>query len=425
MAYTRLAFFVLPQISNLSQNMPQMAAYFQRLLVCGIFMPKCRDLSKQVQLARGLGAEPHSNEKEMKMTDLQTYGYTQTSPTPPGLIPGRVTELQRERYTVIIERGEVTAMLKGAFSHNAELRDDLPCVGDFVLLQYNETGVSLIAELLPRRTKFSRSDFLGHKKGYVKTAYEQVVAANFDYVFILTSLNRDFRVNRIMRYLTQAQTGGGLSVVILTKADAAEDFDSQVAEVKEAAPGVPVHAVSSHTGFGLNALDEYLQPAKTVAFLGMSGVGKSSLLNALMGRETMKVSETRKEDESKGSHTTTHRQLFMLPSGAMVIDTPGMRELGLYDAEEGITAVFSDVEELFASCKFSNCRHETEPGCAVKAAIADGSLSQQQWERYLAQKRETRFVDDKAAYMRERSAMWKGLTMQVRHGKKKNGGKRK
>ena len=359
------------------------------------------------------------------MTDLKTYGYTQTTPTPPGLIPGRVTELQRERYTVITERGEVTAMLKGAFSHNAELRDDLPCVGDFVLLQYNETGVSLIAELLPRRTKFSRSDFLGHKKGYVKTAYEQVVAANFDYVFILTSLNRDFRVNRIMRYLTQAQTGGGLAVVILTKADAAEDFDSQIAEVKEAAPDVPVHAVSSHTGFGLSALDEYLQPAKTVAFLGMSGVGKSSLLNALMGQETMKVNETRKEDESKGRHTTTHRQLFMLPSGAMVIDTPGMRELGLYDAEEGITAVFSNVEELFANCKFSNCRHETEPGCAVKAAIADDSLSQEQWERYLAQKRETRFVDDKAAYMRERSAMWKKHTSEWRQSNKKNGGKRK
>ena len=359
------------------------------------------------------------------MTDLQTYGYVETSPTPSGLIPGRVTELQRERYTVITGHGEVTAMLKGAFSHNAQLRDDLPSVGDFVLLQYNKSGVSLIAELLPRRTKFSRADFLGHKKGYVKTAYEQVVAANFDYVFILTSLNRDFRVNRIMRYLTQAQGGGGQPVVILTKADAAEDFAAQVAEVKESAPDVPVHAVSSHTGFGLDALDEYLQPEKTIVFLGMSGVGKSSLLNVLMGRDIMKVKETRKEDESKGSHTTTHRQLFMLPCGAMVIDTPGMRELGLYDAEEGISAVFSDVEELFAQCKFSNCRHETEPDCAVKAAIADGSLTQQQWDRYLAQKRETRFVDDKAAYMRERAAMWKGRELQAWQKKKKTGGKRK
>jgi len=359
------------------------------------------------------------------MTTLQTYGYTQTSPTPLGIIPGRVTELQRERYTVITQHGEVTAMLKGVFSHNAQLREDLPTTGDFVLLQYNETGVSLIAELLPRRTKFSRADFAGHKKGYVKTAYEQVVAANFDYVFILTSLNRDFRVNRIMRYLTQAQGGGGSPVVILTKADACHDFATQVAEVNAAAPGVPVHAVSSHTGYGLDALDEYLQPTKTVVFLGMSGVGKSSVLNALMGADTMKVSETRVVDESKGSHTTTHRQLFMLPGGAMVIDTPGMRELGLYDAEEGIKAVFSDVEELFAQCKFSNCRHETEPGCAVKAAIASGDLSQQQWERYLAQKRETQYVDDKAAFMRERSAMWKKSTMQVRQNQKKSGGKRK
>jgi len=352
------------------------------------------------------------------MLNLKDYGYTETSAPPTGLIPGRITELQRERYTIITERGEVTATLKGSFFHSAQIREDLPCVGDFVLLQYNETGISLIAELLPRHTKFSRADFLGHKVGHVKTIHEQVVAVNFDYVFIVTSLNMDFNVSRIVRYLTQARQSGGQPVVILTKADLAADYEQKVAEVQHTMPDVPVHAISSHTGFGLSELDQYLQPAKTVVFLGMSGVGKSSLLNVLMEQEVMLVKGIR-EDDSRGRHTTTHRQLFMLPTGSMVIDTPGMRELGLYDAEEGISAVFADVEDLFTQCKFSNCQHKTEPGCAVKAAIEDGTLSEKQWQRYLTQKRETRYMDGKVAYARENTALWKSRTMEARQNKKK------
>jgi len=328
------------------------------------------------------------------MIDLSNYGYKETTPTPPGLTPGRITELQRERYTVITPHGEVTATLKGSFYHAAEIREDLPSVGDFVLLQYNQTGISLIAQLLPRHTKFSRADFLGHGVGHVKTVYEQVVAVNFDYVFIMSSLNHDFSVNRIIRYLTQARRSGGLPVIILTKADLVFDAEEKIEEVRSAALDIPIHAVSSYTGEGLAELERYLQPGKTVVFLGMSGIGKSSLLNALMAQEVMLVKGIR-EDDSRGRHTTTHRQLFMLPCGAMVIDTPGMRELGLYDAEEGIKAVFSDVEELFAECKFSNCQHKTEPGCAVKAAIKDGSLPQKQWDRYLAQKREAKFIENK------------------------------
>jgi len=352
--------------------------------------------------------------------DLKDYGYTETNePSANGLIPGRIIELQRERYTIITENGEVTATLKGTFYHNAQIREDLPCVGDFVMLQYNETGVSLIAQLLPRHTKFSRADFLGHKAGHVKTVYEQMVAVNFDYVFIVSSLNKDFNVSRIVRYLTQTRQSGGAPVVILTKADLAEIAENsiKIEEVQAVMPDVPVHAVSSHTGFGLDALGEYLKPGKTVVFLGMSGVGKSSLLNALMEQEVMIVKEIR-EDDSRGRHTTTHRQLFMLPNGAMVIDTPGMRELGLYDAEEGISAVFSDVEDLFASCRFSNCRHITEPGCAVLAAIADGSLPKKQWERYLAQKRENKYLDNKATFKRERQEFGKSIAKFSRQNKK-------
>lgn len=326
------------------------------------------------------------------------------------LIPGRVTQTRRERYTVITERGEVEANLKGSYYHNALKREDFPCVGDFVLLRHNESGASQIAGLLPRRSKFSRADFSGHAAGYVKTILEQVVAANFDYVFILSSLNADFNTNRIARYLTQAYESGGQPVVLLTKADLTPDFKEPLSAAMRVAPGAPVLAVSAKTGFGLDGLAEYLRPGKTIVFLGMSGVGKSSLLNALMRREVMAVKSIR-EDDSRGRHTTTHRQLFMLPSGAMVIDTPGMRELGLFDADYGISAGFGDIEELISRCRFSDCRHRTEPGCAILAALDDGTLAGERWENYLAQRRENRFVDDKAGYLRDKNARHKAIAM--------------
>jgi ribosome biogenesis GTPase len=360
------------------------------------------------------------------MTSLKQYGYTETEQPPAGLIPGRITEQQRDQYTVITDMGELTAQPKGSFIYDAVVRADLPCVGDFVLLHYNDSGPSMITRLLPRRTKFSRADYSGHKAGYAKNILEQVIAANFDYVFILTSLNRDFNVSRILRYLTQARQSGGQAVVVLTKADLVGDPSPQVREVEDAAPGVPVHAISSHTGFGLDALDVYLQPVKTIAFLGMSGVGKSSLLNTLSGEHKMTVRETRNEDASKGRHTTTHRQLFMLPSGAMVIDTPGMRELGLIGAEEGIRETFSGVEALFLECRFTDCRHKSEPGCAVQKALTDGTLSWEEWERYLSLKRENKFADDRAGYMREKSAMGKSIAMwSRRHNKTAKGNKKK
>ncbi|MCL2055610.1 MAG: ribosome small subunit-dependent GTPase A [Oscillospiraceae bacterium] len=354
------------------------------------------------------------------MIDLKQYGYTETETPPDGLLLGRVTEHRGAQYTVVTERGEVTANLKGTFYHEAEAREDFPCVGDFVLLQHNELGDSGIAKLLPRHSKFSRADFSGHAAGYVKTILEQVVATNFDYVFILSSLNWDFKVSRIARYLTQARQSGGQPVVILTKADLVEDFTSALAEVRNVALDVPVHAVSAHTGFGVDELSEYLKPGKTVVFLGMSGVGKSSLLNALMNQEVMVVKAIR-EDDSRGRHTTTHRQLFMLPSGAMVIDTPGMRELGLFGADEGISVGFADVEELFARCRFSDCQHRTEPDCAVLAALADRSLPREHWERYLAQKRENKFVEDKTEFMRQRQKWNKDIAKWSKQQKKSGG----
>jgi ribosome biogenesis GTPase len=353
------------------------------------------------------------------MLDLKNYGYIETETPSNGLLVGRIIEFRRDRYTVITERGEVTAVLKGTFIYDAEIRADLPCVGDFVFLQYNEHGDSRITKLLTRRSKFSRSDFSGHGYAHIKANREQVLAANFDFIFIVTSLNRDFNVNRILRYLTQARQSGGQPVIILTKADLLNGYTPQLNDVKAIAPYVPVHAISSHTGYGMDALNEYLQPSKTVIFLGMSGVGKSSLLNALANENIMLVRQTRNVDAAKGSHTTTHRQLFMLPSGAMVIDTPGMRTLGIIDAEDAIGANFSDVEELFSQCRFNDCRHETEPGCAVTAAINDGSLSQKRFEQYLTQKRENKFTDDKANFIREKSARNKEIAMFTKHLKKR------
>lgn len=337
------------------------------------------------------------------MIDLKTYGYKETTISDNGTIPGRIIELQRGRYSVITELGEVAAVLKGSYYHGLSNREDYPCIGDFVFLSYNEDGVSQIVGTLPRWSKFSRADFSGHAAGYVKTVLEQLVAANFDYVFIMTSLNLDFNPNRILRYLTQTRKSGGTPVILLTKADLIENFDAMVNEIRQVASDVDVHGISSHSGVGIDKLRAYLQPGKTAVFLGMSGVGKSSLLNALMDQEVMQVRQIREKD-SRGRHTTTHHQLFMLPSGAMVIDTPGMRELGLFDADEGISAGFSDIENLFSGCRFSNCRHTTEPGCAVIASLNDGSLSQERWQKYLEQRKENRFVGTKSAHRTEKKA---------------------
>jgi len=351
------------------------------------------------------------------LIDLKQYGYTGTDTPVGGLLPGRVIEQQRDRYSVITEQGEVTAELKGTFVYDAIVRADLPCVGDFVLISYNATGASLITGLLPRRSKFSRFDGAGHAYAHIKANREQLVAANFDYVFILTSLNQDFNVSRIMRYLTQTRQSGGEPVVLLTKADLTDDHRGELERVRLIAPGVPVHAVSSYTGLGLDAINEYLQPGKTIVFLGMSGVGKSSLLNALMAREVMSVRAIR-EDDGRGRHTTTHRQLFMLPSGAMVIDTPGMRELGLFGSDEGISEGFSDVEALFTQCRFSNCRHNSEPGCAIIDAIENGGISQERWVNYQKLRRESLYTEDKAAAMREKFARNKDIAVWSRKRRK-------
>lgn len=360
------------------------------------------------------------------MIDFKNYGFTQIYDIEEnkieGLIPARVTEVHREMYKVVSEKGESSARLKGSLFNQTGVAEDFPAVGDFVLLRYNEQGDSQIVKVCRRKSKFSRPDYSGHGVGYVKTILEQVVAANFDYVFILASLNYDFNINRILRYITVTWESGGIPVVLLTKADLMEDYLEQLKQVQSQAIGVEVIVVSAKTGLGLDQLAKYMKPGNTLVFLGSSGVGKSTLVNALAGEEIMNVNDIR-EDDSKGRHTTTHRQLILLKNGVMIIDTPGMRELGMWDIGEGLSEAFSDIEELFTKCRFSDCTHKKEPGCAVIKAIEDGTLEYSRWKNYLLLKGEAKFTEDKAGYLREKNEFFKKLNKDIKT-RYKSGGKR-
>ncbi|MCL2008747.1 MAG: ribosome small subunit-dependent GTPase A [Treponema sp.] len=354
-------------------------------------------------------AEEYISTKSSKKENSQEY------------YPGRIIEERRERYKVICEKGELEAEIKGSFFHDLKEGDLFPVVGDFIVIRYNEHGPSMIDKVLNRRSRFSRVDFLGHAVGYAKNVKEQVNAANFDYVFILSSLNHDLNINRLARYLTASLQSGGFPVFVLTKADLVEDPYSKAAEVRKMTSGIsgaaPVICISSLTGFGLEELEPFLEPGKTAVFLGSSGVGKSSLLNRLAGEELMEV-KTIRDDDSKGRHTTTYRQLFRLASGALVIDTPGMRELGLWDAREGISLAYADVEELFSQCRFNDCSHQSEPGCAVLAALEDGSLEPEKWQTYQVQVRENSFVLSHSDYLKKKQEFQKTLSKNFRNYKK-------
>jgi len=349
------------------------------------------------------------------MIDLTTYGYI-PQPHDPSLLPARVTAVHRERYELVCAHGPAFGRLKTG-SYYGPAAVDFPTAGDFVLLQYVEHGDSVITETLPRRSVFLRRDPTPGRG-------EQAVAANFDTCFLMASLNRDFNPARLERYLTLAWQSGATPVILLTKSDLMEDFAAQVRAAQEIAMGVEVIPLSAVTGFGLERLAPYLQPGQTVVFLGSSGVGKSSLLNALLGETAMAVREIR-EGDSRGRHTTTHRELFLLPGGAMVIDTPGMRELGMWDVSTGLGTAFADVEAVLARpCRFSDCKHESEPGCAVKAAIARGELPAERWESYRKLKREARWSDDPTGALQEKWARNKAIARWSKQ-QKKNGGIRK
>jgi len=303
--------------------------------------------------------------------NINDYGKVPDYGNLPG-IPARITAVHKERYEIVSDFGTAYARLKTKEYYVQT--QDFPTTGDFVMINYIGSGDSQILVTLPRRTFFSRRE-----PGPIPR--EQAVAANFDYVFVMQSLNLDFNPKRLERYLTLAWQSGATPVILLTKADLVEEHWEYLTRVERVAAGANVHVVSAHTGYGLPRLNAYLQPGKTVVFLGSSGVGKSSLVNALAGEELMTVGGIR-EDDSKGRHTTTHRQLIRLSSGVEIIDTPGMRELGMWEVSEGIEDAFADVEGFLGKCRFSDCKHLYEPGCAIQHAIATRQLDAERWASY-------------------------------------------
>lgn len=344
--------------------------------------------------------------------NIKDYGYIPKEGQEDIGVVARITACHKNKFEFVCDWGDGLAHLKTSEYFIGE--ELYPTTGDFVVLDYRTDGESIILKTLERRTCFKRVDPSSNGKG------AQIAAANFDFVFIMQSLNQNFNPSRLERYLTLAWESGAVPVVILTKADIAVDIQDKIREAKRVCPGVEVIAVSSKTGYGMERLNGYLTTGKTIVFLGSSGVGKSSLVNALAGKDVMSVSEIRAAD-GRGRHTTTHRQLIMLDSGVMVIDTPGMRELGMWDAAEGLTLSFADVERYFGECRFRDCRHQSEPGCAVKAAIARGELSRERWESYLQLKKESSYSEGKDDYLHQKYQRNRKIAKDIKNLKKFGG----
>ena len=318
--------------------------------------------------------------------------------TKPGVQPGRVFIEFNHIFRVCLHGAEIEAVLAGRMKHRATSRSQLPAVGDWVVVRTRpgDEGGSIVA-VLPRRSRFSR-----RMAGNVTD--EQVVAANVNVTFIVMALDQDYSVRRLERYLLLARESGAAPVVLLTKPDVGEDVQARIAEVQAIAAEAPVHVLNPKAGEGVEQVLHYLTRGRTGALLGSSGVGKTTLINRLLGSDARRTRDVRTAD-SKGRHTTTNRELVVLPNGGLLIDTPGMRELQLWDVGDAVRETFDDIAELGASCHFTDCAHRDEPRCAVKAAVEDGSLAADRFESYLRLKGELAVLErrqDERALLEEK-----------------------
>lgn len=304
-----------------------------------------------------------------------------------GLAPARVAVEHRGSYVLYAQEGEIRAEVSGALRHEAAGRVDLPAIGDWVAVAPRpERGRATIKAVLQRRSSFVRKE-----AGF--EVEQQVLAANMDVVFLVVGLDGELNMRRLERYLVLAWGSGASPVIVLNKADVCDELPSAVAAVEGVAPGVPALVVSAVDGRGIEALRAHLLPHRTGVLLGSSGVGKSTLINSLHGTSLQRVAGLR--EDGKGRHTTTHRELFLVPSGGLLIDTPGMRELQLWDEQEGLDETFDDIAALARGCRFSDCGHEVEPGCAVREAVEQGTVGRDRLASYHKLLRELRFLERK------------------------------
>jgi ribosome biogenesis GTPase len=305
--------------------------------------------------------------------------------TKPYVQPGRIFIEFNYIFRVYVAAGEMEAVLAGRMKHHAESRSELPAVGDWVAVRRrpdDERGT--IVAVLPRRSRFSR-------KMAGQVTDEQVVAANVNVVFVVMSFDGDFSLRRLERYLILARDSGSAPVILLTKPDLAQDLAARVAEVAALAGDTPVHVLSPKFNEGIEQVDHYLTPGRTGALLGSSGVGKTTIINCLVGTDVRRTRDVRKSD-AKGRHTTTNRELVVLPNGGLLIDTPGMREIQLWDVGTGVRETFEDIDALAAGCHFSDCRHRDEPRCAVKAAVEKGALAADRLASYVKLEEELAYL---------------------------------
>lgn len=328
----------------------------------------------------------------------------------PELVLGRVVLQERDLYQVVTEQEDYSASVSGKFRYEAESPSDYPAVGDFVLLQcVNKNDIAVIHKVLPRKSVFLR-------KAAGTNSVEQIVAANIDTVFICMSLNNDFNVRRLERYLSVAWNSGAMPVIVLTKVDLCDEVDAKVLEIENIAIGVPIIETSVVDKDGLSQIYQYLKEYHTVAFVGSSGVGKSSLINHILGTDQLETGDLRNDD--KGRHTTTHRELFMISGRGMVIDTPGMRELEMWSAEDGIDHTFLDIEELTRKCRFSDCSHENETGCAVRQAVKDGLIAEERYRAYMKLKAENAYNKNAVDYLAAKKRKFKQIAKLNKHNYK-------